>query len=77
MHSVDGFFVDLESNNERTASIPLSLYMLGNILIISSKTRISLSGKLLLFISSIKSNKCDVLFIIFGKFSVKGARMLS
>ena len=26
MHSVDGFFKELGSNNERTASIPLSLF---------------------------------------------------
>ena len=57
MHSVDGFREDLESNNERTDSIPFSLSMLRNILILSNETRISLSGKLLLFISSIKSNK--------------------
>ena len=77
MHSVDEFFKDLESNTERTASIPLSFSMLGNIVIISNETRISLSGKLLLFISSMKSNECDVPFIAFGRFDVKGAQMLS
>ena len=51
--------------------------MLGNILIISNETRISLPGKLLLFILSIKSNKCDVSFIILGRFGVKGVQMLS
>ena len=61
-HCVDGFFEDLESNNERTASIPPSFSKLGNILIISNETRISLSGNL--FISSIKSNKYDASFII-------------
>ena len=61
-HSGDGFFEDLEFNNERTASIPPSFSMLGNILIISNETRINSSGNL--FISSIKSNKYDVPFII-------------
>ena len=42
-----------------------------------NETRISLSGKLFLFISSIKSNKCEVSFIIFGRFDVKGAQMFS
>ena len=65
------FFEDLESNNERNASISLSLPLLGNIFIISKKTRINLSGKLLLFILSIRSNKCDLSFIIFGRFDVK------
>ena len=64
MDSVEGFFEDLESNNERTASIPLPLSMLGNILTTSNETRISLSAKLLLLISSIKSNKCDVFYYI-------------
>ena len=64
MDSVEGFFEDLESNNERTASIPLPLSMLGNILTKSNETRISLSAKLLLLISSIKSNKCDVFYYI-------------
>ena len=77
MYSVDGFCEDLESNNECTASIPLWLSMLGNILIISNETRIILSGKLHLFISSIKSNKCEVSFIIFGRFDVKSKQMLS
>ena len=77
MDSVDAFCEDLESNNERTASIPLLLSILGNILIISNDTRISLSGKLLLFISSIKSNKCEVSFIIFGRIDVKGAQIIS
>ena len=36
MHSVHGFLEDLESNNARTASIPLTLSILGNILIISN-----------------------------------------
>ena len=72
MHFVDGFFKDLESNDERTASIPFSLSKLGNLLTISNETKISLSGKLLWFISSIKSNKCDVSFMIFGRFYVKG-----
>ena len=71
MHSVDRFFEHLESNNESTDSIPLSLSMLENVLTISNKPRISLSGKFLLTISSIKSNKCDVSFIIFGSFDVK------
>ena len=61
-HSVDGFLEDLESNNERTPSIPPSFSKLGNILIISNETRISLPGNLL--ISSIKSNKYDASFII-------------
>ena len=77
MHSVDGFFKDLESNKECTASIPLSLSVLGIILTILNEDTISLSGKLLLFISSIKSNKYDVSFIIFGRFDVKGAEILS
>ena len=77
MHFVDGFFADLESNNERTASVPLSLSMLEKILIILYETRISLSGKLLLFISSINSNKYDVPFDIFGRFDAKDAQMLS
>ena len=38
---------------------------------------ISLFGKLLLFISTIKSNKWDAFFIIFAMFDVKGAQMLS
>ena len=50
--------------------------MLGNILTISNEAKISLSGELLLFISCIKSNKCDVSFIIFDRFDVKGAQML-
>ena len=50
MHLFDGLLEDLESNNERTASISLSLSMLENILAISSETRIRLSGKLLLLI---------------------------
>ena len=54
MHCADGIFEDLESNNERYSSILLSLSVLGNILTLSSELRISLSGKLLLFISSIK-----------------------
>ena len=62
MHSVDRFFEHLESNNESTHFIPLSLSMLENILTISNEPRISLSGKFLLTISSIKSNKCDVSF---------------
>ena len=41
MHSDHEFFEDLESNNERTASIPLSLSMLGNILTIPNEARIS------------------------------------
>ena len=41
MYSVDGFLEDLESNNERTAYIFLSLSMLENVLIIWNKTRIS------------------------------------
>ena len=76
----DGVFEDLESNNECTVSNPLSLFMLGNILTISNETRISLSDKLLLFISSVlsvKTNKCDVSFIIFSRFLIKGAKMLS
>ena len=31
MHSADACFKDLESNKELTASIPLSLSMLGNV----------------------------------------------
>ena len=50
--------------------------MLGNILTKSNKAKISLSGKLLLFISSIKSKKYDVSLIAFGRFDVKGAQML-
>ena len=75
MHSVDGFFEELESK-EHTVSIPLSLSMLGNILSILNKAKISLSSKLVLLILSVKSNKCDVSFIIFGRFHVKGAHML-
>ena len=41
MYSVDGFLEDLESNNERTAYIFLSLSMLENVLIIWNETRIS------------------------------------
>ena len=70
MHSVDGFFEELESDNERAASIPLTLSMLGNILTMSNEAKISLSSKLLLLISSIKSNKCDLSLIIFGRFYV-------
>ena len=77
MHSIDGLCKDLESNNECAASIRFLLSMLGNILIISNETRISLSDKLLLFISSIKSDKCEVSFIIFGRFDVKVGQMLS
>ena len=51
--------------------------MLANILTISRETRISLSGKLLLFISSIKSTKCDISFEISDEFDVKGVQMLS
>ena len=76
MRSVDGFFEELESK-EHTAFIPLPLSMLSSILSISNKAKISLSGELLLFISSIKSNKCDVSFIIFGRFHVKGVHMIS
>ena len=36
-----------------------------------------MSGKLLLFISSIKSNKWDAFSIIFGMFDVKGVQRLS
>ena len=39
------------------------------------QTRISLSGKLLLSISSLISNKCDLFFILFGRFDVKGAQV--
>ena len=60
MHSVDQLFRWMESNDECTASILLSLSMLRKILIISNKAKISLSGKVPLFISSIKSNICDV-----------------
>ena len=67
---------NIESNNERTASISLSLSMLENILTISRESRIRLSGKLLLLISSIKSTKCDVSFEISDKFDVKGVQML-
>ena len=52
IHCADGFFEDLESNNERYSSILFSV--LGNILTLSNELRISLSGKLLFFISSIK-----------------------
>ena len=51
--------------------------MLGNILTKSNEAKTNLSGKLLLFISSIKSNKYDESFIIFGRFDVKGVQMLS
>ena len=54
IHCADGFFEDLESNNERYSSILFSLSVLGNILTLSNELRISLFGKLLFFISSIK-----------------------
>ena len=42
-----------------------------------AETRISLSNKLLLLVSSIKSCKCDVSFLISGRFDVKSGQMLS
>ena len=55
--------------------LPLLFHCARNILIISSKTRIS--GKLFFFISLIKSKKCEVSFNILGRFDAKGAQMFS
>ena len=75
-HSFDGLLEDLELI--MNVLLPfLFQSMLANILTISRETRISLSGKLLLFISSIKSTKCDISFEISYKFDVKGVQMLS
>ena len=41
MHFTDGFFADLKSNNECTGFIPVSLSMLGNMLIILNETRMN------------------------------------
>ena len=80
MHSADRFSEDLGSDNDNERIVwtyCMNVRMLGNIWIISKETRNSLSGQQILFLSSIKSNKCDLSFITFGRFDVKGAQMLS
>ena len=80
MHSADRFSEDLGSDNDNERIVwtyCMNVRMLGNIWIISKETRNSLSGQQILFLSSIKSNKCDLFFITFGRFDVKGAQMLS